>query len=73
MLINKDNSVRLEILSHQMIPDVHIFKVRVFGDISDDDLLTACDNRSLIDKTVNHCGGFVKEYKDFKEVHVFFN
>jgi hypothetical protein len=73
MITNEDETIKLELLDHKMIPDTHIFKVRVQGEISDKDLLTACDNRSLTDKTVRHFGGFVRNYADFKEVHVFFN
>ena len=73
MITNEDETIKLEILSQRTIPDTHIFRVRVEGDISDNDLLTACDNKSLIDKTVSHFGGFVKHYSNCKEVHVFFN
>ena len=74
MISNEDNTIQFEILNQNTIPDTHIFKIRMLkGDLSDSDLLTACDNKSLIDKTVSHFGGFVKDYNSYKEVHVFFN
>ena len=73
MIFDESGSVSIHFLSHKQQPDVHIYKVKVNGDISDEDLLTACDNQSLTDKIVRHFGGFVKDYNDFKEVHVFFN
>ncbi len=74
MISNEDKTIQFEILDHKMIPDTHIFKVRILkGKLSDDELITACDNRSLKDKIARHFGGFVRHYSDFIEVHVFFN
>ncbi len=74
MISNEDKTIQFEILDHKMIPDTHIFKIRILkGKLSDDELITACDNRSLTDETVRHFGGFVKDYNSYKEVHVFFN
>lgn len=70
---DESGKIKITFLSHNQQPDVHIYKVTVEGDVSDEDLLTACDNQSLTDKTVSHFGGFVKDYNSYKEVHVFFN
>ena len=70
---DESGKTKITFLSHNQQPDVHIYKVVVEGSISDKDLLTACDNQSLIDKTVCHFGGYVENYNSYKEVHVFFN